>query len=81
MNTAPFTIEVGEYNNAQGTVSGITVNGVATNIFNAGALGEGTYLVTATFDAGAATTSLIINGVQESGSNADGHSSADNINI
>ncbi|TNE56828.1 MAG: HYR domain-containing protein, partial [Bacteroidetes bacterium] len=62
LNTPPFVIEVGETNGADGTVSGITVNGVATNIFNAAQLGIGFHTVMATFDAGSATTNLIING-------------------
>ncbi|MCB0577540.1 MAG: hypothetical protein KDC61_23465, partial [Saprospiraceae bacterium] len=40
-------------------------------IFDAGALGEGFYTITAIFDAGAATNSLVINGVQMNGSDAE----------
>ncbi|MCC6459778.1 MAG: HYR domain-containing protein, partial [Saprospiraceae bacterium] len=70
LNTPPFVIEVGEYNNAQGTVTSITVNGVATNIFNAAALGIGFHTVMATFDAGGATTNLVINGQLIGGTDA-----------
>ncbi|MBK8196174.1 MAG: hypothetical protein IPK76_24375 [Lewinellaceae bacterium] len=63
-------IEVGENYGASGTVTSITVNGVATNIFDAGALGVGTYKVTATFDAGAATPFITVNGQVVSGSDA-----------
>jgi hypothetical protein len=67
-NTPPFTIEVGEYNNAQGTVSNITVDGIPTNTFNAAALGLGFHTVMATFDAGTALNTLTINGVVQAGS-------------
>jgi len=62
LNTPPFTIQVGEAYGASGTVKNITVNGVPTNTFNAAALGLGSHTVMATFDAGSATTNLIING-------------------
>ncbi|MCB0533320.1 MAG: HYR domain-containing protein [Saprospiraceae bacterium] len=71
LNTPPFTIEVGEINGAQGTVIDVMVNGVPTTIFDAGALGLGFHTVMATFDAGAATTNLVINGVQVGGTMAE----------
>ncbi len=71
LNTPPFTIEVGEINGAQGTVVDVMVNGVPTTIFDAGALGLGFHTVMATFDAGAATTNLVINGVLVGGTMAE----------
>jgi hypothetical protein len=73
LSTPPFAILVGEYNNAAGSVvpGSMMVDGVVTNIFNAAALGVGTHTVMATFDAGAATTNLIINGVQLGGTIAE----------
>ena len=70
IETDPFTIEVGEYNNAQGVVTQITVNGVPTTIFDAKALGLGFHTVMATFDAGSATTNLVINGQLVGGTDA-----------
>ncbi|MCC6972187.1 MAG: hypothetical protein IT434_18395, partial [Phycisphaerales bacterium] len=70
IETEPFVIEVGEYNNAQGVVTQIMVNGVATNIFDAKALGLGFHTVMATFDAGSATTNLVINGQLVGGTDA-----------
>ncbi|TNE57763.1 MAG: HYR domain-containing protein, partial [Bacteroidetes bacterium] len=71
IETPPFVIEVGEINGAQGVVTQITVNGVPTNIFDAAALGLGFHTVTATFDAGSATTNLTINGVLVGGTVAE----------
>jgi hypothetical protein len=68
--TDPFVITVGENYGASGTVTSITVNGVATNTFNAGALGAGTHKVTATFDAGPAQPFITVNGVTVEGSEA-----------
>ena len=62
LNTPPFTIEVGETNGADGTVKDIMVNGELTDIFDAAELGIGFHTVMAVFDAGSATTNLIING-------------------
>ncbi|MBK6929473.1 MAG: HYR domain-containing protein [Saprospirales bacterium] len=70
LETDPFVIEVGEYNNAQGVVTQILVNGVATNTFDAKALGLGFHTVTAIFDAGSATTNLVINGQLVGGTDA-----------
>ncbi|MBK6929763.1 MAG: HYR domain-containing protein [Saprospirales bacterium] len=70
INTPPFTIQVAEVNGAQGTVKNVTVNGVATTTFNAAALGLGFHTVMATFDAGTATTNLVINGQLVGGTNA-----------
>ncbi len=69
LSTPPFTIQVGETFGAAGTVTSIRVNGVATNTFNAGQLGIGFHTVEAIFDAGAATTNLVINGVLVGGTN------------
>ncbi|MEI6409231.1 MAG: HYR domain-containing protein [Bacteroidota bacterium] len=69
--TPPFTIQVGEYNNAVGNVINVMVDGVPTTIFDAAALGVGAHTVMATFDAGTATTNLVINGVQVGGSMAN----------
>ncbi len=79
LNTPPFTIEVGEYNNAVGSVvpGSITVNGVATDIFDAAALGEGFHTIMATFDAGTATNTLTINGVLQPGSGTMADAQAD----
>ncbi len=73
LGTPPFPILVSEYNNATGSIvpGSIMVDGVPTNVFNAAALGLGFHTVMATFDAGAATSNLIINGVQLGGSMAD----------
>ncbi len=73
LGTPPFAIEVCEYNNAAGAVvpGSIMVNGVVTNTFDAGALGVGYHTVMATFDAGTATTNLVIGGVQIGGTMAD----------
>jgi protocatechuate 3,4-dioxygenase beta subunit len=73
LGTPPFTIEVGEYNNAAGSVvpGSIMVDGVVTNIFDADALGIGSHTVMATFDAGSATTNLVINGTQIGGTMAE----------
>ncbi|MBK9335072.1 MAG: HYR domain-containing protein [Lewinellaceae bacterium] len=71
VETPPFAIEVGETYGAQGTVTGIMVNGVATNTFNAAQLGIGFHTVMATFDAGSATTNLVINGQLVGGTNAE----------
>ncbi|MBK6929482.1 MAG: HYR domain-containing protein [Saprospirales bacterium] len=70
IETPPFTIEVGEYNNAQGAVTQILVNGVPTSTFDAAALGLGFHTVTAVFDAGSATTNLVINGQLVGGTDA-----------
>ncbi len=70
INTPPFVIQVGETNNAQGTVISIMVDGVSTNIFNAAALGLGAHTVMAVFDAGGATTNLVINGILVGGTEA-----------
>ena len=71
LGTPPFTIKVGEYNNAQGNVINVMVDGVPTTTFNAAALGIGSHTVMATFDAGTATQNLVINGVQVGGSLQD----------
>ncbi|NUN69240.1 MAG: hypothetical protein HUU02_05965, partial [Bacteroidetes bacterium] len=70
IETPAFTIEVGEYNNAAGVVTQIMVNGVATNVFDAQALGLGFHTVMATFDAGTPTTNLVINGQLVGGTDA-----------
>ncbi len=72
LNTPPFNILVGEYNNAAGGVvpGSLQVNGVSTNTFNANALGIGSHLVTAIFDAGTATAWTQINGITITGSDA-----------
>ncbi len=68
-----FDIEVCEYNNAAGSVvpGSIMVDGVPTTVFDAGALGVGPHTIMATFDAGIATTNLVINGVQLGGTMQD----------
>ncbi|MCB0684116.1 MAG: hypothetical protein KDC32_24905, partial [Saprospiraceae bacterium] len=66
LNTPPFQVEVEELNGATGTVT-IYINGVQTDIFDAGALGEGTYLIEAIFDAGMATSHLLVDGVAVNG--------------
>lgn len=48
----------------------VMVNGVATTIFNPAALGIGFHTVMATFDAGTATTNLVINGQLVGGTDA-----------
>jgi hypothetical protein len=70
LGTSPFTIVIGEQNNAVPTSIRIFVNGVETNIFNANALGLGTHTVEARFDAGTATSWFRANGVTISGSDA-----------
>ncbi|MBK7939747.1 MAG: hypothetical protein IPJ82_22850 [Lewinellaceae bacterium] len=70
LSTPPFTIQVGENYGGAGTVTSITVNGVNTNIFDAGQLGVGSFKVTATFDAGTATPFITVNGQVVSGSDA-----------
>ena len=73
LGTDPFQIEVGEYNNAAGSVvpGSIMINGIPTNIFDPAALGLGAHTIMATFDAGTATQNLIIDGVQIGGSMQD----------
>ncbi|MFN7326466.1 MAG: Ig-like domain-containing protein, partial [Chitinophagales bacterium] len=63
LNTEPFTIGVAAENGAAGTVGNVTINGVPSTVFDAGALGEGFYTVMATFDAGANQPYRTINGV------------------
>jgi hypothetical protein len=69
--TAPFVIQVGENYGASGTVTSLTVNGVATNIFDAAALGAGSHKIVATFDAGDAQPFITVNGVTVEGSEAE----------
>ncbi|MBK8555549.1 MAG: HYR domain-containing protein [Lewinellaceae bacterium] len=71
LSTPPFQIEVGEVNNATGNVINMTVDGIPTTTFNAGALGAGQHMVMATFDAGTATPNIVVNGVQIGGSMQD----------
>ncbi|MCW5925117.1 MAG: HYR domain-containing protein [Saprospiraceae bacterium] len=68
LSTPPFQIQVGENYGASGTVTSITVNGVATGTFNAASLGIGSHKVAATFDAGTATPFIRVNGQAVSGS-------------
>ncbi|MFN7300130.1 MAG: hypothetical protein ACK5U7_01510, partial [Bacteroidota bacterium] len=68
MNTPIFTIGVADANGAQGTLSNVMVNGVPSTEFNASALGLGFHTVMATFDAGAASNSFMVNGVLQPGS-------------
>ncbi|MFN9110008.1 MAG: hypothetical protein ACK5XN_08060, partial [Bacteroidota bacterium] len=63
LSTPVFTIGLGEYSNAAGTVENVMVNGQATTVFNAAQLGEGFHTVMATYNAGAAGTNVTINGV------------------
>ena len=62
LSTVPFDILVEDVFGAAGTVTEILVNGEPTTIFDAGALGIGTHMVQATFDAGDAANYLIVNG-------------------
>ncbi|MEZ4919840.1 MAG: T9SS type A sorting domain-containing protein, partial [Saprospiraceae bacterium] len=71
LGTEPFEVEVADINGADGTVLWVMINGELTNIFDAGALGEGFYTVMAVFDAGDATQNTIIDGVQVGGSMQD----------
>jgi len=66
LGTPPFTIQVGEYNNAAGSIvpGSVMIDGVPTTEFNAGSLGLGAHTVMATFDAGAPTQNLVITGHQ-----------------
>ena len=68
LSTPPFPIQMNAGNGAQGTVSNIMIDGVAATIFNAAQLGVGTHTISAVFDAGTATTDLVINGIQIHGS-------------
>ncbi len=68
LNTPPFAIQMSAGTGVQGTVSNITIDGVAATTFNAAQLGIGFHIISAIFDAGAATTDLVINGLRIHGS-------------
>ncbi|MDO8367928.1 MAG: HYR domain-containing protein [Saprospiraceae bacterium] len=70
IGTPPFTIAVGEFNNATGMIvpGSVMVNGVVTTVFDAGALGVGNHTVMATFDAFDAQPFTKVNGVMVAGS-------------
>ena len=71
LNTPPFEIKLGELNNGAGNTINVMVNGVNTNIFDAGSLGIGSYVVMATYDAGQPGYFRFVNGVPVDGSEAD----------
>jgi hypothetical protein len=62
-NTDPFEILVEDLYGAEGEAIEILVNGVPTNIFDPGSLGEGFHTITAIFDAGDPLAYTIVNGV------------------
>jgi hypothetical protein len=62
-NTEPFEIIVEDLYGAEGEAIEILVNGVPTNIFDPGSLGEGFHTITAIFDAGDPLAYTIVNGV------------------
>ncbi len=71
LGTPVFQIGVGEYNNADGNVINVMVNGSNTTTFNSDALGLGTYTIMATFDAGDPQPYRTLNGVEIDGAEAD----------
>jgi hypothetical protein len=72
LGTPSFSIQVGEQNDAVGTIvpGSLMVDGVPTTTLNPATLGIGTHTVMATFDAGSAQTFTTIDGVVISGSEA-----------
>jgi hypothetical protein len=62
LSTDPFEIEVSDLYGGDGVIAEIFVNGEATNIFDAAALGIGIHEVEVVWDAGTATPYQILNG-------------------
>jgi hypothetical protein len=71
LSTPPFEIQVEDFYGGAGVMTEVLINGVETNIFDAGALGIGQHTIKVTFDAGAQQNFTTINGVVVDGSDAE----------
>ena len=63
INTTPFNIEVSDILGKAGTVNSLTIDGVATTVFDPEALGLGSHIIEVEFDAGTPKGYTVLNGV------------------